>query len=106
MTPTDETSYYVRLGFVHELCAVSENLDLKKNSPLREKYPDLFQAASSLRGQRDILTHRYGLPSPTVDWSLVWTTFDTSLEGLLIEPLNKAIEEEDGQESDDEGHGG
>jgi len=90
---------------VHELCAISENLDLKKNSPLREKYPELFQVAKGLRGQRDILTHRYGLPSSTIDWSLVWATFDYKLENVLLPSLDKAIEDEENEEDEDEDSG-
>ena len=97
--------FYIRLGFVHQLCAISENLELKKNSPLREKHPDLFRAAGKLRDQRNILTRRYELSSEEIDWSLVQTTFDTNLEGLLMPSLKKAIEEEKGGESDAEDSG-
>jgi uncharacterized protein with HEPN domain len=76
------------------LCAISENLGLKKNSPLIEKYPELFKVAKAFRGQRDILTHRYGLPDPSIDWSLVWETFESELEQILLPPLNRAIEME------------
>jgi len=89
----------MRSGFINELCAISENLDLKKNSPFRKKYPELFRTASALRGQRDILTHRYGLPAATINWSLVWETLDSKLEDDLAVKLNKAIDKEDESES-------
>jgi hypothetical protein len=92
----------MRLGFVHELCAISENLELKKSSPLRGKYQELFQIASALRGQRNVLTHQYGLPTAEIDWALVWATLDSHLENTLIPPLDKAIEEEENMEDEDE----
>ena len=78
---------------MRELCAISETPESNKNSPLNKKYAELFQVAKDLRGQRDIL-HRYGLPSSTVDWSLVWATFDSKLEKKFLPPLDKAIEGE------------
>jgi hypothetical protein len=86
--------YYLRAGYVHELCAVSENLSLKKDSPMMQRHPELSKAAKALRGQRDILTHRYGLPDPSIDWSLVWETFESDLENIILPPLNEAIEME------------
>ena len=77
------------------MCAISENLDLKRNSPFRTKYPEFFDTASALRDQRDILTHRYGLPASTIDWSLVWKTLDSRLEDDLAVKLDEAIEEEE-----------
>lgn len=59
-----------------------------------EKYPGLFTVAKGLRGLRDILTHRYGLPEPTIKWSLVWAIFDSELEQDLLPQLNEAIEKE------------
>lgn len=93
------TNYYLRAGFIHELCAISENLNFKRTSPLLQKYPSLFTVAKRLRGLRDILTHRYGLPDPTIDWSLVWRVFDSELGQDLLPPLNEAIE---GEKTEDE----
>jgi uncharacterized protein with HEPN domain len=85
-----------------ELCAISENLDIKKNSPLRTKYPALFTSASALRGQRDILTHRYGLPSDSIDWGLVWKTLDNKLESDLLVELEDVINKESSGDSEEE----
>src|SRR2546423_6128207 len=86
--------YVTRAGFVMELCSISENLEIKKNSPLRTKYPALFTSASALRGQRDILTHKYGLPSESIDWGLVWNTLDSKLESDLLVKLDDVITKE------------
>jgi uncharacterized protein with HEPN domain len=62
---------------------------------MKTRYPDLFKTASALRGMRDILTHRYGLPGPTVDWSKVWAVFETHLESGLLKELEEAVKQEE-----------
>ena len=87
-------------------CAPSPKILIwKRTAPWGKKYPELFQVARGLRGQRDILTHRYGLPSSAIDWSLVWATFDYKLENVLLPSLDKAIEDEENEEDEDEGSG-
>jgi uncharacterized protein with HEPN domain len=87
---------------VNELCAISENLNVKEVSPMRTRYPELFESASSLRGMRNILVHRYGLPGPGVDWEIVWAALDSHLESDLLPKLDEAIGKEEEEENEEE----
>ena len=103
--PPDAALYFMRAGFVTELCAMSENSKLKGNSPLRTKYPDLFLSASNLKGMRNILAHRYGLPGPGIDGERVWEVFHSELESDILPKLKEVIvkeEEEAEQEKEEE----
>jgi uncharacterized protein YutE (UPF0331/DUF86 family) len=68
---------------------------------MRIRHPRLFDTARVLKGQRNILTHRYGLPDPSIDWSKVWETLAVHLEEHLLRDLNEAILKEE-MEDDDE----
>lgn len=94
--------YVVSAGFVMELCAISENLEIKRNSPLRTRYPDLFTSAASLKGQRNILAHQYGLPAARIDWGLVWETLNSKLESDILVQLEEAIQQEEAEEAEEE----
>ena len=49
---------------------------------------------------RDILTHRYGLPGPEVDWTKVWAVMAGKFESELLKQLDEAVVKE--QNSADE----
>jgi len=93
----------MRAGFVTELCAISENLELKGNSALRTKYPELFRSASNLKGMRNILAHRYGLPGPGIDWEKVWQVLHSELESDIVAKLKDVIAKEEEEAEEDEG---
>jgi uncharacterized protein with HEPN domain len=82
------------------LCSISENLNLKAASPLRDRYQDLFKWARHFNGMRNILAHRYGLPTPGVDWAVVWAVLDGELESDLLPKLDEAIRKEEEEEID------
>jgi hypothetical protein len=76
------------------LNAVSENLQISKLFGLR-KHWRLFEYARSLKHQRNLITHRYGLAGVRFDWSNVWHNVIPKVENQLLVELTKVIQTEE-----------
>lgn len=87
---------FIASGSFIDANVVSENLDLKKSDPLREKYPELFKQASGLHRQCTILDHKYEVAGfeVEVNWNEFWTTLTDRFANLLEPLLKSAITNE------------
>lgn len=96
IAPPNLVSLQLRDSYIVLLNAITENLDLKQDDPLRTKYPEPFQEARGLHQMCCILDHKYqvaGVKTP-VDWPMVWKVLNDKVPNTLASLLERAVAEE------------